>query len=162
MLKGCKQVCSEQVVVAGASVSLDTRFSSMMSRHFINILIVPTLAFKFSTSGVCGSLDNDASNDLASPEGEIFENTDAFVESCKPEKLIWIYIFLNSSLLAGRIDELTRAGAGLANSWTWNASNFHEDDVTDLSYTDPTFVPSYSLSGFTEQHILTGMVLKIS
>ena len=83
MLKGCKQVCSEQVVVAGASVSLDTRFSSMMSRHFINILIVPTLAFKFSTSGVCGSLDNDASNDLASPEGEIFENTDAFVESCK-------------------------------------------------------------------------------
>ena len=76
---------------AGASVSLDTRFSAKMSRHFINILIVPTLAFKFETTGVCGSLDNNATNDLATPDGEILSNTDEFVESCKLQTLMRYY-----------------------------------------------------------------------
>ena len=58
-------------------------------------------------------------------------------------------------LFLGRISELNREGAGLANSWSWIESNFHSDDVTDLSYTDPSFTPSYSLNAFSQQQILT-------
>ena len=89
------------VFYAGASVSLDTRFSTKMSRHFINILIVPTLAFKFETTGVCGSLDNNATNDLATPEGEILSNTDDFVESCKLRTLIKFYARVSNHILLG-------------------------------------------------------------
>ena len=47
---------------------------------------------------------------------------------------------------SGRITA-AQNNSGLKGTWSWNSSNFHGDDVMDLSYTDPHFVPVYSLDG---------------
>ena len=56
----------------------------------------------------------------------------------------------------GHIEPMVRKGGGLSGSWSWTESNFHEDDRPDISYTDPTHTPSYSISSFTLQEIDTG------
>ena len=66
-----------------------------------------------------------------------------------------LYIF-PIFLLSGRIEPMVRIGAGLENSWSWNESNFHPDDPLDITYTDPDFVPSYTLSGFSQATIYEG------
>ena len=52
---------------------------------------------------------------------------------------------------------MTRLGAGLKGSWSWTDSNFHQDDIVDSSYDDPTFTPSYNISGFTVGQIEMGL-----
>ena len=58
--------------------------------------------------------------------------------------------------LSGKIDKSVTNNAGTIGSWSWDASNFHKDDVFDLSYYDPTYLPSYDISGFTEQELQIG------
>ena len=50
--------------------------------------------------------------------------------------------------IAGRIAEPQRANAGVFDSWSWTESNFHPDDVMDLTYTDPSYKPVYSLDDY--------------
>ena len=47
--------------------------------------------------------------------------------------------------LIGKISQ-TFDGSGLNGTWSWNHSNFHKDDTTDSSYTDPLFVPVYNIN----------------
>ena len=56
-------------------------------------------------------------------------------------KLVQLYMFA----FLGRIST-NHSGSGLINSWRWNSSNFHVDDVMDSSYTDAEHVPLYSLN----------------
>jgi len=50
--------------------------------------------------------------------------------------------------IAGRIAEPQRANAGVFDSWSWTESNFHPDDVMDVTYTDPAYKPVYSLEDY--------------
>ena len=52
----------------------------------------------------------------------------------------------------GRITA-THNGSGQINSWNWNSSNFHADDVLDSSYTNEKHTPLYSLDDFPENQI---------
>ena len=40
-------------------------------------------------------------------------------------------------------------GSGTKDSWSWNSSNFYHDDIMDITYTDPTYIPMYSLDGIS-------------
>ena len=51
--------------------------------------------------------------------------------------------------LSGRITAVHN-DSGLKGTWSWNSSNFHNDDVMDSSYTDPNHVPMYSLDGISD------------
>lgn len=49
--------------------------------------------------------------------------------------------------------------SGLRGTWSWNSSNFHSDDVMDSSYTDPDFVPMYSLDGIDDVIVAVRVVV---
>ena len=67
--------------------------------------------------------------------------------------LLWVLFVI---MYLGRIDSLHRVGGGQQGNWSWTKSNFHPDDQVDITYTDPDFVPSYTLDGFSDQDIMTG------
>ena len=58
-------------------------------------------------------------------------------------------LFVNFS---GRITA-NHSGSGLLNSWSWNSSNFHVDDVLDSSYTNQEHKPLYSLDNFPSNEL---------
>ena len=51
--------------------------------------------------------------------------------------------------LKGRITDC-HDGSGTKDSWSWNSSNFYHDDIMDITYTDPTYIPMYSLDGISQ------------
>ena len=53
-------------------------------------------------------------------------------------------------VLQGRINA-TFSGSGLNGTWSWNHSNFHREDKLDVSYTDPNFIPLYSVTAVDMQ-----------
>ena len=53
---------------------------------------------------------------------------------------------------------MTRDGGGHAGSWSWSESNFHKDDVPDITYTDPTFTPAYTLEGVSSYQLSQGKI----
>ena len=55
---------------------------------------------------------------------------------------------------------MARDGGGLAGSWSWSESNFHKDDVPDITYTDPMFTPAYTLDGVSPHMIYQGNMHK--
>ena len=59
---------------------------------------------------------------------------------------------------SGRINAAQK-NSGLKGTWSWNSSNFHGDDVMDSSYTDPDFVPMYSLDGIDDVIVVVRVVL---
>lgn len=64
-------------------MSVDVAYSPKMSRQYINIQFTPTAAFLRETEGICGFMDDDSSNDLIGPNGEIYRDPVKFTESCK-------------------------------------------------------------------------------
>ncbi|KAJ7370752.1 hypothetical protein OS493_030182, partial [Desmophyllum pertusum] len=112
---------------SGLTVTAYIRHSQAMGRQYLNLLFTPTVAFKGHTEGLCGVMDNDPSNDLKGPDGELYNDTVQFADS-------WRITAVHNN-------------SGLRGSWSWNSSNFHSDDVMDLSYNDPNYVPMYSLDG---------------
>ena len=48
----------------------------------------------------------------------------------------------------GRIKDCHN-GSGIRDSWSWSSSNFYHEDTMDLSYTDSSFYPIYSLQGIS-------------
>ena len=52
----------------------------------------------------------------------------------------------------GRIS-VTFSGSGLNGTWSWNHSNFHKNDALDVSYTDPNFIPLYSITAVNTEVI---------
>lgn len=49
----------------------------------------------------------------------------------------------------GRITDCHN-GSGTRDSWSWSSSNFYHEDTMDLSYTDTSFHPIYSLQGISQ------------
>ena len=65
-----------------------------MERQFMNVLFKPTSSFKLNTSGLCGYMDGDKSNDLMGPNGEMFTDTDKFALSCMTfSSITLLYVF---------------------------------------------------------------------
>ena len=67
----------------GATVSVETEFSPVMSRQYLNVNFIPTAVFTRKTEGLCGFMDDDDSNDLIGPNGEQYDDATQFAESCK-------------------------------------------------------------------------------
>ena len=67
------------------------------------------------------------------------------VRQCRPYKHC-VLISITHSYCLGRIKEC-QIGSGSFDSWSWNSSNFYHEDVMDLTYTDPSYLPVYSLDG---------------
>ena len=67
----------------GATYNIEVRYSAQMERQYLEPAIGPPVAFKHKTAGLCGTMDDDATNDLVGPDGTLFA-TDAiaFAESC--------------------------------------------------------------------------------
>ena len=61
--------------------------------------------------------------------------------------------------LAGRISR-QRTDGGTYGSWSWTESNFHQQDVMDVSYTDTSYKPVYTLDGYSSNTINTGTNIK--
>ena len=62
---------------------------------------------------------------------------------------------------SGRITA-AQNNSGLKGTWSWNSSNFHGDDVMDSSYTDPDFVPVYSLDGIDDVIVAVRVVVSLT
>ena len=54
-----------------------------MKRQYLNILYSPTAAYKGHTEGLCGFMDNNATNDFMGTDGTLYDDTVQFAESCK-------------------------------------------------------------------------------
>ncbi len=68
---------------SGVTVSVETEYSRVMSRHYLNVNFIPTATFARNTEGLCGFMDDDDTNDLTGPNGEQYNDTIQFAESCK-------------------------------------------------------------------------------
>ncbi len=62
---------------------METEYSRVMSRHYLNVNFIPTAMFARNTEGLCGFMDDDDTNDLTGPNGEQYNDTIEFAESCK-------------------------------------------------------------------------------
>jgi hypothetical protein len=72
----------------GATVSVETEYSPVMSRQYLNVNFIPTAAFSKTTEGLCGFMDDDDTNDLTGPNGEKYNDTIQFAESCKYARFV--------------------------------------------------------------------------
>ncbi|XP_028400062.1 uncharacterized protein LOC114523364 isoform X2 [Dendronephthya gigantea] len=120
---------------SGVTVSVEAEYSPVMSRHYLNVNFIPNADFTKATEGLCGFMDDDETNDLIGSNGEqyTYNDTVQFADS-------W------------RITA-THNGSGLVNSWNWNSSNFHAEDVMDSSYTSEGHKPLYTLDDFPENQV---------
>ena len=68
----------------GATYNIAVRYSAQMERQYLEPAIGPPVAFIRKTAGLCGTMDDDATNDLVGPDGMLYNTTDAimFTESC--------------------------------------------------------------------------------
>ena len=71
------------LLLSGVTVTIDVRHSRVMKRQYLNILYSPTAAYKGHTEGLCGSMDNNATNDFMGTDGTLYDNAVQFAESCK-------------------------------------------------------------------------------
>ena len=53
-----------------------------MQRQYINMLFGPNKDFTGKTQGLCGMMDDDASNDFQGPNGTLYEDAVEFAETC--------------------------------------------------------------------------------
>ena len=63
--------------------------------------------------------------------------------------------------LKGRITDC-HDGSGTKDSWSWNSSNFYHDDIMDITYTDPTYIPMYSLDGISQSLLQVNKLMCIN
>ena len=64
-------------------MTIDVRHSRVMKRQYLNVLYSPTAAYKGNTAGLCGFMDNNATNDFMGPDGILYSDAVQFSESCK-------------------------------------------------------------------------------
>ena len=62
------------LVHAGVTVSIETAYSPVMKRQYLNVNFIPTAAFTKTTEGLCGFMDDDETNDLVGPNGQQFND----------------------------------------------------------------------------------------
>ena len=64
------------------TVTVEVAYSPVMKRQYLNIQFAPTVVFMQKTEGLCGFMDDDDTNDLVGPNGEQYNDTFVFAESC--------------------------------------------------------------------------------
>ena len=69
--------------LVGLTVTIDVKHSTVMKRQYLNVLYSPTAAFKGNTEGLCGFMDNNATNDFMGADGTLYEDAVQFAETCK-------------------------------------------------------------------------------
>ena len=74
---------SNLLLLSGVTVTIDVRHSRVMKRQYLNILYSPTAAYKGHTEGLCGFMDNNATNDFMGTDGNLYDDAIQFAESCK-------------------------------------------------------------------------------
>ena len=72
-------------------MTIDVRHSRVMKRQYLNVLYSPTAAYKGRTEGLCGFMDNNATNDFMGPDGILYNDAVEFAESCK-QRLIMLNV----------------------------------------------------------------------
>ncbi|CAD5126280.1 DgyrCDS14436, partial [Dimorphilus gyrociliatus] len=118
----------------GESLLVAASFSPKMKRQYLSVTVGPIVKLFNRTSGLCGFMNDDPSDDLMGPDGTNYTSFIEFTES-------W------------RIPLTIRDDGGLANSWSSSLSNFHKDDSIDQSYNDPTHKPLYSIKDFPKERV---------
>ena len=73
------------MLLIGVTVTIDVRHSHVMKRQYLNVLYSPTAAYKGYTEGLCGFMDNNATNDFLGPDGILYNDAVQFAESCKQQ-----------------------------------------------------------------------------
>jgi hypothetical protein len=104
-----------------------------MGRQYLEPAIGPPIAFKQKTAGLCGTMDDDITNDLVGPDGTVYADALVFAESWR------VNVSAPSSLSIGL--------------WSWNTSNFYGNDSLDSEYFDPNHKPQYDLSTYNNSQI---------
>ena len=69
-------------------MSIETAYSPVMKRQYLNVNFIPTASFTKTTEGLCGFMDDDETNDLVGPNGQHFNDPLLFAESCKFTKVL--------------------------------------------------------------------------
>ena len=67
----------------GATYNVEVRYSVTMQRQYIDTAIGPPIAFIKKTEGLCGTMDDNATNDLVGPNGTVYSDPIQFTESCE-------------------------------------------------------------------------------
>ncbi|XP_072043066.1 uncharacterized protein [Amphiura filiformis] len=107
------------------TLTVEVRFSPMIQRQYINIYFnASNKDFIGKTEGLCGMMDDNEANDLQGPDGILYTDPVDFAESWR----------IASS----------QQNSGMYGNWSWEHSNFHVDDLLDMSYTDPNHDPVYT------------------
>ncbi|CAD5126265.1 unnamed protein product, partial [Dimorphilus gyrociliatus] len=119
---------------SGSSISVITSFSEKMKCQYLSLSITGSEKMFNQTSGICGVMNDEDSDDFKGPNGENFTSHIDFVES-------W------------RMTSTYRQNRGLLNTWSFHLSNFHKDDVMDSSYTLSSHKPIYSLKYINQSKI---------
>jgi hypothetical protein len=66
----------------GATYSIEVRYSNTIRRQFLDTSLGAPIPFMNTTTGLCGNMDGDASNDFMSPNGTLIESAHDFADSC--------------------------------------------------------------------------------
>lgn len=67
----------------GATYIVEVRYSATMGRQYLDPAIGPPIAFIEKTKGLCGTMDDNTTNDFMGPDGTIYSHAISFAESCE-------------------------------------------------------------------------------
>ncbi|XP_065832505.1 uncharacterized protein [Oscarella lobularis] len=108
----------------GITYTIETHYSPVLERQFMNVLLGPSSALEGKTSGLCGKMDGIQVNDFTGPDGAVYDDAIRFGDSWRID--------------AYELDSGTY--------WSYNSSNFNFSDVSGKEYIDPSHSPLYNIS----------------
>ena len=68
---------------SGATYNIEVRYSDTMKRQYLDPAIGPPIAFIKKTEGLCGTMDDNATNNFVGPDGTLYSDHIQFAESCE-------------------------------------------------------------------------------
>ena len=74
--------------INGATYTIDVRYSQAVGGQFFDTSLGAPIPFMMTTTGLCGNMDGNQTNDFVSPNGILIETADEFGESCKTGLLL--------------------------------------------------------------------------
>ena len=66
----------------GITYTIETHYSPVLERQFMNVLLGPSSALEGKTSGLCGKMDGIQVNDFTGPDGAVYDDAIRFGDSC--------------------------------------------------------------------------------
>lgn len=118
--------------LSGASITVTVEYSKKMMIQYLSVSITPNQKMFNQTKGLCGVMNNNVSDDFRGPNNQYLFSVDDFVNS-------W------------RVNQSSKRMEN--NSWSLTHSNFDENDELDLSYTNKSHKPVYSIQKYPRERI---------